>query len=132
MFCRDLNLPYNQFLNETPTIYDISDYKTQLLQKTHNMFKLVSEDSEKKNSIDLLVRWQEILFHSPLEKTCESSLRMDPTVADRTTRCHVRFRTRRTTPWVRLPCRNTNHSSSRSKVRKSAPKKKSKYTDWMI
>ena len=29
-------------------IYDISDYKTQLLQKTHNMFKLVSEVSEKK------------------------------------------------------------------------------------
>ena len=48
MFCRDLNLPYNQFLNETPKIYDISNYKTQLLQKTHNMFKLVSEVSEKK------------------------------------------------------------------------------------
>ena len=50
MFCRDLNLPYTHFLNETPKIYNISDYKAQLLQKTHNIFKLVSEVSEKKGS----------------------------------------------------------------------------------
>ena len=48
MFCRDLNLPYNQFLNETPKMYNISDYKAQLLQRTHNIFKLVSEVSEQK------------------------------------------------------------------------------------
>ena len=39
MFCRDLNLPYNQFLNENPKMYNISDYKAQLVQKTHNIFK---------------------------------------------------------------------------------------------